>query len=66
MSSKYLKKSSSGFAKGGIMSAASGKMFTTLGPQMVVAGDNPGGKETVAFIPHNRKSFQLRATNRYK
>ena len=39
------------FAEGGIISAARG--FTTNGPQMVMVGDNPGGHETVAFIPHN-------------
>lgn len=42
-----------GKAQGGLMSAASGKFFTTNGPQTVVVGDNPGGRETVAFIPHN-------------
>lgn len=41
------------FAQGGLMSAANGRVFTTHGPQTVVAGDNAGGRETVAFIPHN-------------
>ena len=39
------------FAKGGIISAANGIM-TTQGPTILV-GDNPGGRETVAAIPHN-------------
>jgi len=38
-------------AKGGIDSAASGKITTFHGPTLV--GDNPGGNETVAYIPHN-------------
>jgi hypothetical protein len=44
------------FAKGGVLdiiSAAQGRSFTTRGPQLVMAGDNIGGRETVAFIPHN-------------
>ena len=41
------------FASGGVMSAATGKMFTANGAQQIVVGDNPGGRETVAFIPHN-------------
>jgi hypothetical protein len=43
------------FAKGGI-SAAAGQITTTSGPTSFgpfVAGDNPGGRETVAFIPRN-------------
>jgi hypothetical protein len=41
------------FAKGGIMSAASGKFFTANGEQLIRVGDNPGGRESIAFIPHN-------------
>jgi hypothetical protein len=41
------------FATGGMMTAATGKVFTTKGAQNVLVGDNPGGRETVAFIPHN-------------
>jgi hypothetical protein len=41
------------FAEGGIVSASSGKITTTVGPTMFLYGDNPGGKETLAFIPHN-------------
>jgi hypothetical protein len=41
-------------ALGGIVgTAAIGRMFTTRGPTLTLAGDNPGGKETVAYIPHN-------------
>jgi hypothetical protein len=36
-----------------IQSAAAGKVFTTRGPTLTLAGDNPGGRETVAYIPHN-------------
>jgi len=40
------------FAQGGtIKSAAQG--FTTNGPQLLMVGDNPGGHETVAVVPHN-------------
>jgi len=38
-------------AHGGIESAAAGKITTYHGPTLV--GDNPGGNETVAYIPHN-------------
>lgn len=41
------------FAQGGILSAQAGKIMTTSGPALVLAGDNPGGREDVAFIPHN-------------
>src|SRR4029079_678517 len=41
------------FARGGVMSAAMGTMFTANGRQNITVGDNPGGRETVAFIPHN-------------
>jgi hypothetical protein len=44
------------FAKGGLVSAQSGAISTVHGPTRVgsfLAGDNPGGNETVAFIPHN-------------
>jgi hypothetical protein len=40
-------------AKGGIMSAARGKFFTANGDQLIRVGDNPGGRESIAFIPHN-------------
>ncbi len=40
-------------AEGGIMSAASGRVFTVNREQTITVGDNPGGHETVAFIPHN-------------
>jgi hypothetical protein len=40
-------------AQGGIISAAGGSMLTTHGPQLLLIGDNPGGKETFAAIPHN-------------
>ena len=36
-----------------MISAADGIMFTTSGPQEILVGDNPGGKETVAAIPHD-------------
>gem|GEM_PF-5889121 len=39
--------------KGDVISMANGNMFTTNGKQMFQIGDNPGGKETVAFIPHD-------------
>jgi hypothetical protein len=45
---------------GAVISAASPKSFqyggsieTSHGPQMAIYGDNPGGTETVAFIPHD-------------
>jgi hypothetical protein len=44
---------SSGKAKGGIISAASGKLLTTTGQQTVTVGDNPGGRESIWAIPHN-------------
>ena len=51
------KRSTGGFAtseaKGDVISAASGKITTTVGPTMFLYGDNPGGRETLAFIPHN-------------
>lgn len=41
-------------ATGGLIrSYAQGGVMTTRGPQMVMAGDNTGGKEDVAFIPRN-------------
>ena len=40
-------------AKGGIISAAQGKMMTTYGPRMLMIGDNPGGRETLVAIPHD-------------
>jgi len=42
------------------MSAARGRMFTTNDPQLVMTGDNPGGNETVAFIPHDNPGPILR------
>lgn len=42
-----------GFAKGGIVSAARGKMWTAHGEQTFRVGDNVGGVESIAFIPHN-------------
>lgn len=51
-----------GLAQGGLInSAASGKVFTTRGPTLTLAGDNNGGKETVAYIPHNNPTPTLRA-----
>jgi len=38
-------------AEGGIVSAAQG--FITHGPQLLMVGDNPSGRETVAVVPHN-------------
>jgi hypothetical protein len=45
---------------GAVIDAASAKSFqyggsieTSHGPQMAIYGDNPGGQETVAFIPHD-------------
>ncbi len=52
------------FAAGGLLSAAGGTAFTTHGPQLVLAGDNPGGKETVAFIPHNDPGPTMKAMNK--
>ena len=40
-------------AKGGIISAATGRMMTTYGPRMLMIGDNPGGRETLVAIPHD-------------
>jgi hypothetical protein len=40
-------------AEGGLETAATGKMFTANGQRNITIGDNPGGRETVAFIPHN-------------
>jgi hypothetical protein len=37
-----------------IMSAATGKLFTTNGEQLFRVGDNPGGRETIAMIPHDK------------
>jgi hypothetical protein len=37
-----------------ITSAAMGKMFTTNGEQLFRVGDNPGGRETIAIIPHDK------------
>ncbi len=59
LSSVKIPQSSGGiwsFAKGGIVSAAMGNISTVHGPTRVgpfLAGDNPGGSETVAFIPKN-------------
>jgi len=46
------------FAQGGTIQSAAGG-FVTHGPELVLAGDNPGGRETVAFIPHNNPSPTL-------
>jgi len=49
-----------GKSTGGIIqSAATGRVVTTRGPQLVLAGDNPGGKEDVAFIPRNNPGRTL-------
>ncbi len=45
--------SGAGRAQGGLMSFAPGGMLTAVGRQQVTVGDNPGGHETVAFVPHN-------------
>jgi len=42
-----------GFAKGGIISAASGYIEESSGPTTVTFGDNPGGREVHAFIPRD-------------
>lgn len=50
-----------GKKEGGIIQTAqAGKVFTTRGPTLTLAGDNPGGKETVAYIPHNNPLPTLR------
>jgi hypothetical protein len=36
-----------------VKSFAEGGLDTTVGPRMIVFGDNPGGHETHAFIPHD-------------
>jgi hypothetical protein len=45
--------SSPGKAEGGVEAAATGKFFTVNGERQFKIGDNPGGRESVAFIPHN-------------
>ena len=52
---------------GAVIDAASAKSFqyggsieTSHGPQMAIFGDNPGGQETVAFIPHDNPFPTLR------
>ena len=53
-------------AEGGLIKAQQGQFFTTNGPQLVLAGDNPGGKEDVAFIPQNNPGPTLNTiANRY-
>src|SRR4029079_14416203 len=47
------------FAKGGVISAQSGRIFTSTHEQLVNISDNPGQKETVAFIPHNNPNPTL-------
>jgi hypothetical protein len=42
-----------GFAKGGLISAARGKLWTAHGEQLFRVADNAGGMEDIAFIPHN-------------
>ncbi len=49
-------------AKGGIVSAAGG--YTTNGPQLLIVGDNPGGRETIAAIPNNAPANMMNALNR--
>ncbi len=62
----YVKKgdggSISGKADGGIISAAHG--FTTSGPQLLLVGDNPGGRETIAAIPHDSPRQTMDDLNR--
>jgi hypothetical protein len=48
-------------AEGGVISAARG--FTTSGPQLLLVGDNPGGKETIAAIPHDAPSKAMNELN---
>ncbi len=48
-------------AKGGIISAARG--FTTNGPQLLMVGDNPGGRETIAAIPNNAPANMMNKLN---
>lgn len=41
------------FAKGGVISAESGRIFTSSHEQLVNISDNPGQRESVAFVPHD-------------
>jgi hypothetical protein len=51
------------FAKGGIISASNGYTQESAGPQLVLMGDNPGGHETHAFIPHNNPEPIMNSLN---
>jgi hypothetical protein len=44
-----------------IVSAAKGSIRTTSGPTTLLVGDNPGGRETVAAIPHDNPMPTLTA-----
>jgi hypothetical protein len=50
-------------AKGGIISADTGFIDTTIGPKTVTFGDNPTGIETHAFIPHNDSEPVMKRLN---
>jgi hypothetical protein len=47
-----------------IMSAAAGKLFTTNGEQLFRVGDNPGGRETIAMIPHDKPNEIMERLNK--
>jgi len=51
------------FAEGGMISAAAGRISTVHGPHTFTYGDNPGGNETLAFIPHNNPKPILEKIN---
>jgi len=51
------------FAEGGMISAAGGRISTVHGPHTFTYGDNPGGNETLAFIPHNNPKPILEKIN---
>jgi hypothetical protein len=50
---KAVAKVGSSKAEGGVIPAATGKFFTSSREQTFRISDNPGARESVAFIPHN-------------
>ena len=55
-------------AKGGLVSAAGGRRFTTNGPTILgnaILGDNPGGVESLWAIPHNNPGKTVNDINNF-